>query len=50
MAVKIKYITEDKYIVNGKTVYRNGNGDWVCMVDELSTNEKKALLKYLQKK
>lgn len=48
MSVKIKYISTDKYSVNGKIVYKNSNNEWVCMIDELSTNEKKAFLNYIQ--
>lgn len=50
MSVLIKYINADKYSVNGKIVYKNSDGEWVCVVDELSTNEKKAFLNFIQKK
>lgn len=48
MAVSIKKISDDRYSVNGKIVYLNSYGNWVCVVDELYPNEKKAFLNYIQ--
>lgn len=47
MAVEIIKISENRYEVNGKLVFKNIDGEWVCPSADLTPNEEKTFKSYL---
>lgn len=47
MAVEIINISENRYEVNGKLVFKNIDGEWVCPSADLTPNEEKVFKTHL---
>lgn len=48
MSVAINKIYDRNYTVNGKSIYKDSNDNWVAPV-ELTNNEKETFLEHLKK-
>lgn len=46
MAIEIKKISDNRYTVNGKLVFRNSENQWVCPSLDLTPNEERAFYNY----
>lgn len=47
MAVEIIKISENRYAVNGKLVFKNIDGEWVCPSADLTPNEEKSFKSHI---
>lgn len=48
MSVKIEKISDNRYEVNGKLIFKNMDGKWVCpSLNDLTPNEEKVFNQHL---
>lgn len=49
MSVKIREVSDRRYYVNDKLVFKNMDGEWVCPSNDLTPNEEKQFKTHLNR-